>query len=170
MNLCVLHWTENHTFFSRRPEKMVFPKKSCWSMIFLILSGKMIFLFPENMILPPRRKMKDDISQKKKKNNNNNMETWYFLLMFWKDGLFKKTAMEFDLSCFIWKGCIFSPRTWIFSSGQKRKDDLSQEVHGNMKFSLHTHRRYKHETVCLRQKKYQRWCYPTKYGQRWLTF
>ena len=36
-------------------------------MIFLILSGKMIFLFPENMILPPRRKMKDDISQKKKK-------------------------------------------------------------------------------------------------------
>ena len=162
MNLCVLHWTENHTFFSRRPEKMVFPKKSCWSMIFLILSGKMIFLFPENMILPPRRKMKDDISQKKKKNNNNNMETWYFLLMFWKDGLFKKTALEFDLSCFIWKGCIFSPRTWIFSSGQKRKDDLSQEVHGNMKFSLHTHRRYKHETVCLRQKKYQRWCYPTK--------
>ena len=67
MNLCVLHWTENHTFFSRRPEKMVFPKKSCWNMIFLVLSGKMIFLFPENMILPPRRKMKDDISQKKKK-------------------------------------------------------------------------------------------------------
>ena len=34
-------------------------------MIFLVvLSGKMIFLFPENMILFFRRKMKDDLSQK----------------------------------------------------------------------------------------------------------
>ena len=33
-------------------------------MIFFVLSGKMIFLFPENMILPLRRKMKDDLSQK----------------------------------------------------------------------------------------------------------
>ena len=48
--------------FSRRPEKMVFPKKLCWNMIFLVLSGKMIFLFPENMILHVRRKMKDDLS------------------------------------------------------------------------------------------------------------
>ena len=48
--------------FSRRPEKMVFPKKLRWNMIFLVLSGKMIFLFPENMILHVRRKMKDDLS------------------------------------------------------------------------------------------------------------
>ena len=33
--------------FSRRLEKMVFAKKSCFNMIFLVLSGKMIFLFPE---------------------------------------------------------------------------------------------------------------------------
>ena len=33
-------------------------------MIFLVLSGKMIFLSPENMILPLRRKMKYDLSQK----------------------------------------------------------------------------------------------------------
>ena len=39
-------------------------KKLCWNMIFLVLSGKMIFLFPENMILHLRRKMKDDLSQK----------------------------------------------------------------------------------------------------------
>ena len=43
---------------------MVFSKKSCWNMIFLVLSGKMIFPFPENMILHLRRKMKDDRSQK----------------------------------------------------------------------------------------------------------
>ena len=39
-------------------------KKSHWNMIFVVLSGKMIFLLPENMILLFRRKMKDDLSQK----------------------------------------------------------------------------------------------------------
>ena len=48
--------------FCGRPKKMVFPKKLRWNMIFLVLSGKMIFLFPENMILHVRRKMKDDLS------------------------------------------------------------------------------------------------------------
>ena len=50
--------------FSKCFENMVFPKKSHWNMIFLVLSGKMIFLFPENMILFFRHKMKDDLSQK----------------------------------------------------------------------------------------------------------
>ena len=45
-------------YFCRRPEKMVFPKKSRWNMIFLVLLGKMIFLFPKNMILPPEGKWK----------------------------------------------------------------------------------------------------------------
>ena len=44
--------------FSKRREMMVFPKKSLWNLIFLVLSGNMIFLFPENMILPPDRKWK----------------------------------------------------------------------------------------------------------------
>ena len=34
-------------------------------MIFLVLSGKIIFSFPENMILHHRQKMKGDLSQKK---------------------------------------------------------------------------------------------------------
>ena len=51
-------------------------KKSHWNMVFVVLSGKMIFLFPENMILLFRRKMKDDLSQKKY------MEIRYFLQMF----------------------------------------------------------------------------------------
>ena len=33
-------------------------------MIFLVLSGKIIVLFPENTISHLRRKMKDDLSQK----------------------------------------------------------------------------------------------------------
>ena len=48
--------------FSRRPEKIAFPKKLRWNMIFLVLSRKTIFLFPENMTLHLRRKMKDDLS------------------------------------------------------------------------------------------------------------
>ena len=51
--------------FSRSFEKRVFPKKLHWTMIFLVLSGKMIFLFPENMILFFRQKRKDDLSQRK---------------------------------------------------------------------------------------------------------
>ena len=49
-------------FFSGHPEKTVFPKILRWNMIFLALSGKMIFLFPENTILHLRWKMKDDLS------------------------------------------------------------------------------------------------------------
>ena len=49
--------------FSKCFEKMVFPKKSHWNMIFLVLSGKMILLFPENMILFFRHKRKDDLPQ-----------------------------------------------------------------------------------------------------------
>ena len=53
---------ETTVSFSRRPEKMVFPKKLLQNMIFLVLSGEMTFLFLENMILRLRRKIKDDIS------------------------------------------------------------------------------------------------------------
>ena len=46
-------------------EKMVFPNKSDWKIILLVvLSGKMIFPFSKNMILFFRRKMKEDLSQK----------------------------------------------------------------------------------------------------------
>ena len=59
--------------FSKCPEKMVFPKKLHWNMIFLVLSGKMVFLFPENIILSFRQKMEDDHSQK---------NTWKYDIFF----------------------------------------------------------------------------------------
>ena len=43
---------------------MVFSKKSHRNMIFLVLQEKMIFLFPEDMILFFRQKRKDDLPQK----------------------------------------------------------------------------------------------------------
>ena len=53
-------------YFSKCSEKIIFSKKSHWSIIFLVLSEKMIFLFPENLILFFRRIVKDDLSQKNK--------------------------------------------------------------------------------------------------------
>ena len=50
-----------------------FRKKSYRNMIFLVLSGKVIFLFPENMILFFRHKRKDDLSQK---------NTWKYDIFF----------------------------------------------------------------------------------------
>ena len=49
---------------SRRPEKMAFPKKLCWNIIFFKLSGKIRF-FPQKYDLTPRWKMKDHLSKKK---------------------------------------------------------------------------------------------------------
>ena len=93
---------------------MVFPKKSHWNLIFLALSGKMIFFFPKiwSYSLDTKRKM---ICLKK------NLEIWYFLQMFWKDSLSKKLAPEHDLFCNIWKDGFFFSRKYIFSLGGKWK-------------------------------------------------
>ena len=75
-------------------------------MIFLVvLWGKMIFLFPPNMILFLRRKIKDDLFFKKKKKNGN--------MIFYSNApksdlsTHKKIVLEYDLSCIIWKDCFF---------------------------------------------------------------
>ena len=60
---------------------MVFPKKLGWNMILMVLSGKMIFLFLENIILHPRREMKDDLSLKIHGNmifSSNFLKIWFF--------------------------------------------------------------------------------------------
>ena len=93
--------------FSRRLEKMVFPKKSCWNMIFLVLSVKMIFLFPENMILPLRRKMKEDLSQKIHGNmmfSSNVLKRWSF-----------QKGLRWDLIFLVLSGkMVFFSRNMIF--------------------------------------------------------
>ena len=102
---------KNHIFFSKCSENMIFPKKLRWNMIFLVLSGKLVFLFPENIILFFRRKMKDDLSQKIHGNTiffSNGSKTWSFqkthggiwsFLYTWKDSNFfpgKYDIFSFD--------------------------------------------------------------------------
>ena len=69
------------------------------------------------MILFFSRKMEDDLSQKKKY-----MEIWYILQMFWKDGLSKRIALEYDLSYIMRKdGMSFSRKYDIFFTDEKWK-------------------------------------------------
>ena len=57
----------------------------------------------------------------------NYMEIWCFLQTFWKDGLSKKIALEYDLFRNIWKdGISFFPKINFFFT-RKMKDDLSQK-------------------------------------------
>ena len=100
---------KNIFFFFKMFWKDGLAKKSHWNLIFLVLSGSVIFIFPENMILFFRRKMKDDLKKKKY------MEIWCFLQMFWKDGLFKK------IRTWIWSFFVISGKMVYLSS---RKCDI----------------------------------------------
>ena len=110
----IYHCTENHIFFFQTPWKMVFSKKLRCNMIFLILSGKMIFIFPENMILPLGRKMKDDLSQKMHGNmtfSSNVLKRWSFQ---------KGLGWDIIFLALSGKMVLFSQKHDIFSLGGKR--------------------------------------------------
>ena len=116
-------------------------------MIFLVLSRKIMFLFPENMILHLRRKMKDDLSQK---------NTWKYDVFF---KLFEKMVFSKRGRAGTWsflyylERWYFFPKTWYFFLGQEARDDLSQEIHGNMIFPVYTYGCYKRGVTPLCQKK-----------------
>ena len=79
-------------------------------MIFLVLSEKIIFLFPENMILHLRRKMKDDLSQK------NTRKYDIFFKLSEKMVFSERAALRHDISCIIWKDDFFPPENMILFS------------------------------------------------------
>ena len=51
------------------------------------------------------------------------------------------------------KMVFFSRKHDLFFFVRKMKDNLSQEIHGNMMFLVYTYRCYKHDVTPLRQKK-----------------
>ena len=132
-----IHCTENHIFFFQASWKDGLSKKNAWNTIFLALSGKMIFLFPENMILYLRRKMKNDLSQK------NSRKYDIFFKPSEKMVFQKRAALAHYLSCIIWKDGVFFSKTWYFFPGQKVRSGPSQKIHGNMTFSVYTYGCYK---------------------------
>ena len=134
---------------------MVFPKKSRWNMIFLVLSGKMIFLFPENMILHLRRKMKDDLSQK------NTRKYDIFFKVSEKMVFSKRAAPGHDLSCIIWKDGIFSRKHDISSLGRKRGMTFLKK-YMEIWYFLCTRMGVTNVVSRPSVKKNQRWSYPEK--------
>ena len=126
-------------------------------MIFLVLSGKIIFLFPENLIFFFRWKMTNDLSQKNTSKYN------IFFKCPEKMVFPKKIELQYDLFCIIWKDGIFSWKIWYFFFGWKMENDLSQEKLGNMTFSVYLYKYYKYDITLLQKikdelpKKYKRW-------------
>ena len=135
---------------------MVFPKILRWNMIFLVLSGKMIFLLPENMILYLRRKMKDDLSQKNTKKYD------IFFKLSEKMVFTKRPVPAHDLSCIIWRNGIFSRKNDIFSLARKREVVFLRKY---MKIWHFLCTRTGVTNVVPRPfvKKNKKWLYPAKY-------
>ena len=115
--------TARKTIFSfpRRPEKMVFPEKLHWNIIFVALSGKIIFLFSKIWSYTWDGKWKMVFLQKY-------TEIWYFLQTFWKDGLSRKGRAGIrSFLYYLEKRYFFSPKTWYFSLGGKWKTVLPRK-------------------------------------------
>ena len=133
--LCYLVYTARKTIFSfsKCSEKMVFPKKLHWNMIFLVSSGK-IFLFPKNMILFFRRKIENDLSQK----IHGNMIYFSNVLKRWSLQKDRTGIWSFFYHQERWH--FFFPKVWYFFYGRKMKDDLF-----GIKFSKNT---WKYDVFC----------------------
>ena len=118
-------------------------------MIFLVLLGKIMFLFLENMILT----LKDILFQKSTRKYD------IFFRPSEKKVFSKGTVPGHDLYCIIWKDGIFFPKTRYFFLGKEASDDLSQEIHGNMTC---TRAGVSKPGVTPPVKKNQGWPYPAK--------
>ena len=76
----------------------------------------------------------------------------FFFQTFWKDGLCKKGHAGTWSFLYYLERWYFFPKTYFFL-GQKVRGSLSQEIHGNMTFSVYTYGCYKRGATPLCQKK-----------------
>ena len=143
-------------YSSRRPEKMVFPKKSWWNMISLVLSGKMIFLFSENMILPLDGKWKMIFVKK-------NTRKYDIFFKCSEKMVFSKEiiTLGYDLYCIIWKDGIFSRKHDISSLEGKWEASFSKKYMEIWNFMC-TRTGVTNVAPCPSVKKNQAWFYTAK--------
>ena len=128
------HCTKNHISFFQMFWKDSLSKKIAliydhWDMIFLVSPGKMIFVFPENMILLFRRKMKDDLSQK----IHRNMIYFSNVLKRWSFHENRSRTWSFFYHRERWY--FFFLKIWYFSTDGKWKMIFRKKTHQNMMFS-----------------------------------
>ena len=143
-------------YFSRRPGKMVFPKKSWWNMIFLVLSGKMTFLFSKNMILPLDGKWKMIFVKK-------NTRKYDIFFKCSEKMVFSKEiiTLGYDLYCIIWKDGIFSRKHDISSLEGKWEASFSKKYMEIWNFMC-TRTGVTNVAPCPSVKKNQAWFYTAK--------
>ena len=125
MNIAVFTAPKTIFSFSRRPEKMIFPKYCAGIWSFLYYRERWNFFFPKILSYTLGGKWKMVFLKKY-------TEIWYFLQAFWKYGLSKKCRAGTWSFLYYLERWYFFPKTWSFFLGQKVKDGLSREIHGNM--------------------------------------
>ena len=138
---------------------MIFLKISRWNMIFLVLSGKKMFIFPEIMISHLRRKMKDDLSQK-------NARKYIFIKLSEKMVFSKRSALGHDISCIIWKDGIFFTENIFFPWAGRERWPFSRNTwkyeHVRAGTYLCTRKGVTNLVSCPSAKKSQGWSYHAK--------
>ena len=125
------HCTENQIFFFQTSWKDGLSKKIALEYDLSRIIGKDHVSLSRKYGLNLRRKMKDDLFQK------NTRRCDIFFRLSKKKVFSKRAGPGHDLSCVIWKDGIFSRKTRYFFVGQEASDDPSQEIHGNMIFSVY---------------------------------
>ena len=74
--------------------------------------------------------------------------------IIYQDAFYRNQFFTINMIFLVLSGkMFFFPKTWYFSFGRKMKDDTSQEVHGNLIFSVYTYRCYRYGATPLCQKK-----------------
>ena len=133
------HFTAQKTmfYFSKCSEKMVFLKRLHWNIIFPVLSGKMIFF---------RQKMKDDLC------HNNSWKYDIFFKCSEKMVFPKKSHWNMIFLALSGKMVFFYLKIRHFFFRRKMKDDISQEIHGNMILSVYMCKCYKYDITLLPKK------------------
>ena len=149
------HCMEKHIFFFRTSWKDVLSKKIAQEYDLFHIIEKDHVSLSRKYDLNLRRKMKDDLFQKNARKYD------IFFRSSEKKVFSKRSSPGHDLSCIIWKDGIFFPKAWYFFLGQKASDDLSQEIHENMIFSVYTCMCYK-TGVTPPAKNNEEWLYPVK--------
>ena len=152
------HCTENHIFFFQTSWNDGLSKKIALEYDLSRIIGKDHVSLSRKYDLNLRRKMKDDLFQK------NTRKYDIFFRSSEKKVFSKRSAPGHDLSCIIWKDGIFFPENIIFFFGQEVSDDLSQEIHGHMIFSVYTYGCYIRSVTRLCQKKIRDGLIPQKYA------
>ena len=139
--------TAQKTLFSfyKSSEKILFPKMLHWNITFLVLSGKVIFLFPKNMILIFIRKRKGHLSQK-------NPSKYDVFFKCFEKMVFPKKSHK-NMILFVICGNII----FLFSGKYEKYTFFNTEnerwsfswIHGNMIFYVHMCKCYKYDTTLL---------------------